>query len=409
MKRTVRQIAVLLLAAGVAATALAARRGGRKPSADDAVREKIEEWIREVRKMEAAPVADGFVKWTGLDSVKGTKNARLFAPGDLRGRFTIIIDVDASKAAEQIKATMPLQALAFNPNGHTDWDFSPVKRDVVAVYNLHDLAEDRLQTHVFENESLKKELAMRACSFYGFVTFEGAPDCQGERPYVYVMPPEGTEPIYKGKVVKDKTVKEVKAAIAKASAALPAWRPYYGYVGEVKHVKGFDAAVAGGKSLAPFQTSLKKAIVNKNPEIAAEAQRLSDALEQRRGDLVFAILREYKASPCAALYDFEELSRRFPSMKRALSDYEDRIQKAHPGIASLYRHYALFRRCAAPDFRAKSASEAKKLAGELEKAKPVLKRMGDDPKDVAVQNMALSLLQRLDDLIGELPTKVQEK
>ena len=102
-------------------------------------------------------------------------------------------------------------------------------------------------------------------------------------------------------------------------------------------------------------------------------------------------------------------SRRFPSMKRELSDYEDRIQKAHPGIASLYRHYALFRRCAAPDFRAKSASEAKKLAGELEKAKPVLKRLGDDPKDVAVQNMALSLLQRLDDLIGELPSKVQEK
>ena len=54
-------------------------------------------------------------------------------------------------------------------------------------------------------------------------------------------------------------------------------------------------------------------------------------------------------------------------------------------------------------------ASAKKLAAELEKARPILTKMGDDPKDVAIQNMALSLVQRMDDVVAELPTKVQEK
>ena len=409
MRRTVKRIGIFLLAAGIAATALAARRGGKKPSADEAARAKIEEWTREVKKLEAAPVADGFVKWTGLDTVKGTKNARLLSPSDLRGRFTVIIDVDASKAPEHIKATLPLQSLAFNPNGHTDWDFTPVKRDVIVIYNLHDIAEDRLRSHVYENESLKKEMSARAFNFYGCVTFDGAPDCQGERPYVYVMGPEGTEPVYKGKFVKDKTVSEVKDVLAKAAAALPEWRPWYGYAGAVNHVKGFDAAVAGEKGLAPFAMTLKKGIASKDPEVAAEAQRLFDALEQRKADLAYAVSKECKDSPCAALYDIDELTKRFPAMKRDLAEFGAKAQKDHPNIAQLYRHYALFRRCADPAFRAKSASEAKKLAGDLEKAKPILTRLGDDPKDVRMQNTALSLLSRLDDVIGELPAKVQEK
>ena len=46
-----------------------------------------EEWIREVRKLEAEPVADGFVKWRGLDSFKGKGYLRCVTPSDLRGRF----------------------------------------------------------------------------------------------------------------------------------------------------------------------------------------------------------------------------------------------------------------------------------------------------------------------------------
>ena len=366
--------------------------------------------MREVKKQEAAPVAEGFVRWTGLDSIKGTKNARWLSPSDLRGRFVVVVDIDAAKAPEQVKATIGIQNLALNPNGHgTDWDFAPVPRDIVVVYNVHDLSDENLEKKLYENEDLKKELGQRAYNFYGFVTFEGAPDCQGERPYVYVMGPEGTEALYKGKFVKDKTAKEVKAAIAKAAAELPPWRPWYGYVTEVKHTKGFDAAIAGGKGLAPFTMVLKKGIVSKKPEVAAESQRLYDALEQRKMDLLYAIRTERNASPCAALYDIEEVSRRFPALKRDLAEFSDKVQKQHPNITQLYKHYALFRRCADPAFKAKSAGEAKKLAAELEKARPILTKMGDDPKDVAIQNMALSLVQRMDDVVAELPAKVQEK
>ena len=412
MKKTV-QVLVWLLAATLAATAVAAPRrdGGKKKSgANDAVKAKIAEWVDEVKKQEAAPVAEGFVKWTGLDSIKGTKNARWLGPSDLRGRFVVVVDIDAAKAAEQIKATMRIQDLAFNPNGHgTDWDFTPVPRDIVIVYNVHDLSDENIEKKLYESETLKPQMVSRAFNLYGFVTFEGAPDCQGERPYVYVMGPEGKEALYKGKFVANKTPKEVKDAIEKAAAGLPAWRPWYGYVTEVKHTKGFDAAIAGGKGLAPFMMTLKKGIVSKKPEVAAESQRLYDALEQRKGDLLYAIKAERAASPCATLYDIEEVSRRFPTLKRDLAEFSDKVQKQHPNITQLYKHYALFRRCADPAFKAKSAGEAKKLVAELEKARPILTKMGDDPKDVAIQNMALSLVQRMDDVVAELPTKVQEK
>ena len=412
MKKTV-QVLVWLLAATLAATAVAAQRrdsGRKKSGANDAVSEKIAEWVREVKKQEAAPVAEGFVRWTGLDSIKGTKNARWLSPSDLRGRFVVVVDIDAAKAPEQVKATIGIQNLALNPNGHgTDWDFAPVPRDIVVVYNVHDLSDEDIEKKLYENDAVKKEVIAHAFNFYGFVTFEGAPDCQGERPYVYVMGPEGTEALYKGKYVANKTAKEVKDAIAKAAAELPAWRPWYGYVTEVKHTKGFDAAIAGGKGLAPFTMTLKKGIVSKKPEVAAESQRLYDALEQRKGDLLYAIKAERAASPCAMLYDIEEVSRRFPTLKRDLAECSEKVQKQHPNITQVYKHYALFRRCADPAFKAKSASEAKKLAAELEKARPILTKMGDDPKDVAIQNMALSLVQRMDDVVAELPAKVQEK
>ena len=317
--KTIR-FGILMSAALASAMLFAAVRGGKNLGAADAVAAKIEEWKRQVKKLETAPVADGFVKWTGFDTIKGTKNARWLSPSDLRGRFVVVVDIDAAKAPEQIKTTMGVQSMAFNPTWHsTDWDFTPVPRDTVVVYNVHDLSDEDIHKKLYENETIKNELECRAFNFYGFVTFEGAPDCQGERPYVYVMGPEGSETLYKGKYVVNKTLTEVKDAIAKAAAGLPAWRPWYGYVGEVMYTKGFDAAIAGGKGLAPFLQVLKKGIVSKKPEVAAESQRLYDALEQRKGDLLYAIKTERYMSICATLYDIDEVSRRFPTLKRDLA------------------------------------------------------------------------------------------
>ena len=196
--KTIR-FGILMFAVLASAMSFAAVRGGKKPSAADAAAVKLEEWKHEVKKLEAVPVAGGFVRWTGLDTIRSAKNARWLSPSDLRGRFVIVVDIDAAKALEQLKATLPLQGLGFIPGERTDWDFSPIKRDVVVVYNLHDLAEDRPESDIYENESLKKERDwIYASNFYGFVTFDGAPDSPDERPFVYVMGPEGTEAIYKG-------------------------------------------------------------------------------------------------------------------------------------------------------------------------------------------------------------------
>ena len=281
---------------------------------------------------------------------------------------------------------------------------------MIVVYNVHDLSDEDLEKKLYADENLKG-LEQLGYNFYGNITFEGAPDSATERPYVYVMAPEGKEPIYKSRIVQGKTqcVREAKEAIAKAAAELPAWRPWYGYVGEVKYTKGFDAAVSGGKGLAPFLQVLKKGIVSKKPEVAAESQRLFDALEQRKADLLWQIKKEWSEGPCAASYDMDELTKRFPAARREIASFDEKVAKAHPNLSTVYKHYALYRRCADPSFQAKSASAAKKLAAELAKAKPTLIKMSEDSKDVALQNVALSLLQRMDEVIEELPTKVMQK
>ena len=393
------------------AMSIAAARGGKKPNTADSEAAKIEEWKREVKKLEAAPVAEGFVKWTGLDTIKGTKNARWLSPSDLRGRFVVIVELDKEKVVEQFKAASQLQWLGFVPEWNQDWEFMMVNRDVVVVYNVHDLGDEDLAQKIYSNETFKTfAVERKGYVFYGNITFEGAPDSAAERPYVYVMAPEGKEPIYKSRIVQGKVqcVREAKEAIAKAAAELPAWRPWYGYVGEAKYTKGFDAAVAGGKGLAPYLQVLKKGIVSKKQEVAAESQRLYDAIEQRKADLLWQIKKESSLGLCAALYDIDELTKRFPAAKREMAVYSERIAKAHPNIATVYKTYALYRRCSEPGFKVKSASEVKKLAAELSKSKSILMKLTED-KDIAIQNLALTLPQHIDDLIAELPEKVIQK
>lgn len=407
--KTIR-FGILMFSILASAMSIAAARGGKKPNTADSEAAKIEEWKREVKKLEAAPVAEGFVKWTGLDTIKGTKNARWLSPSDLRGRFVVIVELDKEKVVEQFKAAFQLQGLGFAPEWNRDWEFSPINRDVVVVYNVHDLSDEDFDKQICGNDAIKKlPIGPGWLVFYGNITFEGAPDSATERPYVYVMAPEGKEPIYKSRI-KTQCFREAKEAIAKTAAELPAWRPWYGYVEEVKYTKGFDAAVSGGKGLAPFLQVLKKGIVSKKQEVAAESQRLFDALEQRKADLLWQIKKESSlGGPCAALYDMDELTKRFPASKREMAAYSERIAKAHPNIATVYKAYSLYRRCSEPGFKVKSTSEAKKMAAELEKARPALTRLSNDANDVTVQNVASSLLAHLDDIIAELPEKVMKK
>ena len=373
----------------------APKRGGNANNGDAGLRD---EWIREVKKLEEEPVADGFVKWRGLDSFKGKGYLRCVTPSDLRGRFTIVVDIDETKAVEQIRATLSLRRLEFIPSVGFDWNFATINRDVLVVYNLHGLSEDDLAEKLVKDEILKQ---IGYFNYFGNAIFEGAPNSGTERPYIYVMGPEGNEPLYKGKMDKSKTDKDVRDAIEKAKAALPAWRPWYGYVDKVKHTKGFDAVIDGGKSLDQVIASLKKGISSKKHEVAIESQRLYDAIGRVKGDLLYRINSERLDAPFAAMYDIEEAEKRFPAIKAKLSLISEKIARAHPSAEAVYKHYALYRKCADPAFHPKSKAEVKKLVAELSKSKAVLRKLVDD-KDIAIQNLALTLPQHIDELIAEL-------
>ena len=150
--KTIR-FGILMFAVLASAMSFAAVRGDKKPNAADAAAVKIEEWKREVKKLEAAPVAESFVKWTGLDTIKGTKNARWLSPSDLRGRFVVLVELDKEKVVEQFKAAVQLQRLGFVPGWDQDWDFTTVNRDVVVVYNVHDLSDEDLAQKIYGNET----------------------------------------------------------------------------------------------------------------------------------------------------------------------------------------------------------------------------------------------------------------
>ena len=364
-----------------------------------------EEWIREVKKLESEPVADGFVKWRGLDGVMGNMHLNRFTPGDLRGRFVIVIELDDTKVEEQINATLPVRGagLDFMPGISFDWNFESIDRDVLVVYNLHNLSEKDLEEKVLKSDAVRRLVSF---DYFSDVTFDGAPNSEQERPYVYVMGPEGKEPLYKGKMDKPQTPKAVRDAIKKAKAALPSWRPYYGYVDNVNYSKGFESAINSGKPLTQVIASLKKGILSKNNEVATESQRLYDALGRTKGDMLYQIRKKvWYGAPVAALYDIEELSRRFLALKNILATYRDKISTAHPTARSIYKHYALYRKYADPAFHPKSDAAAKKITVELSTAKQSVAKFAND-KDVAIQNLALSLPQHIDELIAELPGKV---
>ena len=399
-------VAVVLIAVLSSAAAVKAK-SNRGSNSKDSAADQREAWIREVKKLEAEPVVDGFVKWTGLDGIRGSGLWRHVTPSDLRGRFVIVVEIDDTKpVVAQLRSMISVRHLDFCPDVGFDWNFTPVNRDVMVVYNLHNLSEADL-AEVVKDERLMGYFSLEMC-YFSNVTFEGAPDSESERPYVYVMGPEGKDPLYKGKMDPAKTAKDIRETIAEARTSLPEWHPWYGYVNRVKHFKGVETAIIGGKPFAPAIASLKKALESKNQEIAVEAQRLYDAIGRTKGDLLYRVKREWFEAPLAAKCDLEEVVKRFPAMKGELAPLLERLEKAHPNAGLICKHYALYRKYADPLFCPKSKAEVKKIVAELSKAKLAAATLADD-KDVAIQNLAMTLPGHIDELIAELPTRIKEK
>lgn len=404
MKRLAKFVtfAVALVAA---VSVVAAPKQSRGAKGKPAAKEKS----KPAKTLPPVPVAEGFPDWTGFETeIDGS--GRSLTPSDLRLRYTIVVEIkgnSAGDAVNQFKSVSNLQKFGFNPTEHVDWNFGERRRDVVVVYNIHG-ANDGLLQRLRSDNGLKKEFSQKTYSFYTDVTFKGCPDPMGTYPFVYVMPPVGTEAIFSGKAVKD-TAKKVESVIKKdrAAAKYGSWRNYYGFVQEVNHVKGFDAAIAGEKALVPVEANLVKMIQGKSAEAAKEAQMLYDALQQHRNELEFRASKSYAKSPLSAMYDIEELSRRWPAAKKDVSEYLDKASSQADAV-SAYKAYEPFRKYADAGYVPKSASDASKAAAELQRAKPVLERLKDS-KNINVQNAVFTMLQMLETLPGELTSRVPQK
>lgn len=400
MPKTFLKLSIVFLLALAATFAEAAKKQKNAPTKNG--KGKAEETVV-VKKVEDVPVAEGFPHWKGFETwLPGS--ARQLTPSDLRGRYAIIVEIKGNSNANligQFKRTLGLQGLGFNPSGSTMWDFGNDHRDIIVVYNIHGGGANTYKSF-HDSDMLKKDLSKRECNFYTELTFEGAPDSQGDYPFVYVMPPEGIEAVFKGRANDDIT-KQVSNAIKKSKGAnQKSWHDYYGFLESVSHVNGYDAAIAGGKTLANIEATLRKNILSKDPEIAKEAQILYDAIEQRKGDLEYFIKKEYKSSPVAALDDYAELVARFPAMKKdaALAKIVDKAGD-EPDAKQALKVYPAFRKASSKTCKIHNAAEAKKLAAEIKRGKASLAKLATS-KSVPVQNIALLMQQMADDLVAEL-------
>lgn len=368
------------------------------------------------------PVAEGYPDWRGI-SPKSFIAGREITPSDLRHKVTIVIEVDDNEKvqsqlaeAQSLIACSGIGRLGFGQN----WETLKMPRSTIAAVSVHGAKNSAAFLETLKGESKDKDVqtAMKSvmgkgCSVYQGLTFTGAPDTAGKRPYIYVMGPEGTEPAFKGELT-GANVKEATAIVNKLEKQVEGsgWQPFYGSVKEPKFFPQIAQALEKGKTakqvpLAPIEKAIQKEIVSKDPEKAKEAQILYDALVQTRGDLVMRIAMEVGPCPHRAAYDIQQLLKYWPSEKKNVEMASAKI-KGMPDSEMMAKIFCRAMELDSPDFVCKSAGDAKKIVAELNKAKKSIAKLKDS-KDTATQNGALLLDMKLDELISTVPAKVPGK
>ena len=370
----------------------------------------------------ADPVAEGYPDWQGV-TAKNHFLGREICPSDLRHKVTVVVDIEPNDklqsqfvlAAKLVEKT-GLSRMEFGGN----WETMELPRDVIVVVanrgggkdKDHEAIKSALK-YKGEDQNIASALSsMRSmgCAMYDDVTFSGAPDSSGKRPYVYVVGPEGKELLCQGGL-DEAMVKTVNAAIAKGKKQIAGWeikwRPFYGTVDEPKFFPQVAKAMEKGKPLGPVEKSILKDVVAKDPEKAKEAQILYDALCQTRSDLVMRIQMEVGACPHRAYYDIQKLVKYWPSEKKRLESAYAKL-KAIPEAEKLAKMFIKLKTWSEPEFTCKNAGEAKKIVAELNKMKKDLEKMKES-KVIVVQNGALLMDVQVDELISLIPSKVPEK
>lgn len=370
------------------------------------------------------PVAEGFPDWQGM-SAKSFIMGREIGPSDLRHKVTVVVEVEPNdKLQDQLAIAGQFGTRVGLANFGWDggnWEtIQSLPRDIIFVISYRNSRKDK------DHETFKAALKYKgedttmstslgnirsvSCSVYEDLSFTGAPDATGKLPYIYVMGPEGKEPVFQDTLTAD-TYKKANSAVSKAKAKMKEtqgeWKPFFGNVEEPKFFPIVAKTIEKGKPLAPVSKALLKDVLSKDTEKAKEAQILYDAIEQTRSDLVLRIGLEASACPHRAYYDVQKLLRYWPSEKKRLDSAMAKI-KANPESLKLAQMFCKLMTWAGPDFTCKNAGEAKKIVAELNKMKKDLEKL-QESKVIVVQNGALTMATQVDELIALIPTKVPEK
>lgn len=366
------------------------------------------------------PVAEGYPDWQGAID-KNYIAGRHICNSDLRHKVTVVIELDADKAHGGFVKTGDIVALNGLAGFHAgeNWETKTMPRDVLVVYSIAGGKDPEPVLNALKvpkgttDETVTRALANvkhPSVPIYFGITFEGAPDSNGKRPFVYVMGPTGKEPVLSGEL-NAKTLKAVPAAVKKETGKLNAagttWAPFFGSVAEPKFYPKFAAEVAKGKPLTAFSKALLKDVVAKDAEKATEAQILYDAINQTRSDLALRVRLEARECPHRAVYDFQVLSKYWPAEKKRLADVMAAM-KAMPEANQLATMFVKMMAWADPKFVPKNAGQVKTITAELNKNKKILEKLKES-KNITVQNGALTIDGMIDELISTLPTRVPEK
>lgn len=368
------------------------------------------------------PVAEGYPDWQGV-TAKNYFMGRELCPSDLRHKATVVVDIEPN---DKLQDQLVRIAKLVDRTGRSrqefgaNWETLELPRDVIVIISNCGSGKDK--DHEAIKEALKYKgdeatisealatIRSMGCSIYDGITFTGAPDSAGKRPFVYVMGPEGKEPLCQGEL-NDAMVKTANAAITKAKKQVEGWeikwRPFYGNIDEPKFFPQIAKSMEKGKPLAPLEKVIQKDVVAKDPERAKEAQILYDALCQTRSDLVMRIKLEVAACPHRAYYDIQQLVKYWPSERKRLEAAYAKI-KMIPEAEKLAKMFMKLKAWAEPEFTCKNAGEAKKIVAELNKMKKDLEKMKES-KVIVIQNGALLMDTQVDELISLIPAKVPSK
>lgn len=366
------------------------------------------------------PVAEGFPDWKGVGT-KPPAYGRELSPSDLRHKATVIVEFEGNaKLADQLA---PLAGIIGKTGlvsmyGVSDWETRQLPRNLVVVLSNRSGGKGRgaidgIVTYQGEDEAKKIAAAKLAhlvksmgCSVYDNVTFTGAPDSTGKRPFIYVMGPTGKTPLFKGELKAD-NMKAIGSAVAQAMQATAGWKPFYGTVSDSKYHPQIEKALKEGKPLGPIEKTILKDVTSKDPETAKTAQILYDALNQTRSDLALKIMFESLSEPHCAAYDIQRLTKYWPSEKKRIEEAANKI-KEDQDLSTIAKTYCQLMEWADPNFTCKNASEANAIVMKLKMLKKKLEKMKKST-DTKVQTGLLLMEPKIDELISTMPNRLPAK